>query len=137
MLFPGTFLGVWNLLRISGGESAGSVSATWIQAHGHAQVFGGIGFYSVPKVRGTAKAAFGAAWTCWGMWTVGVGLRWLANVYGWEWRLLVPVSAALELAAFLIFFRASWTRGSGSSSARARVCCSASSPMRPGAFISH
>jgi hypothetical protein len=62
MLLPGTFLGVWNLLQISGSQSAGSVSPAWIQAHGHAQVFGwvgsfilGIGFYSIPKLRGTQK----------------------------------------------------------------------------------
>jgi len=113
MLIPGTFLGVWNLLQISGRESAGSVSQAWLQAHGHAQVFGwigsfifGIGFYSIPKLRGATKPAFGAAWACWIMWTTGVAMRWAANVYGWQWRLLLPVSALLELAAFLIFFRA-------------------------------
>ncbi len=113
MVFPGTFLGVWNLLQISGRESVASVSPAWLQAHGHAQVFGwvgsfilGIGFYSIPKLRGAANSSFGAAWACWAMWTAGVALRWSANVYGWEWRLLLPVSALLELAAFLIFFRA-------------------------------
>jgi uncharacterized protein involved in response to NO len=113
MLLPGTFLGVWNLLQISGSESAASVSPAWLQAHGHAQVFGwigsfvfGIGFYSVPKLRNTAKPASGAAWACWAMWTGGVAARWVGNVYGWHWRLLLPVSATLELAAFLIFFRA-------------------------------
>jgi uncharacterized protein involved in response to NO len=72
MLLPGTFLGVWNLLQISGRESAGSISPAWLQAHGHAQVFGwigsfilGIGFYSIPKLRGATKPAFGAAWACW------------------------------------------------------------------------
>lgn len=34
MLLPGTFLGVWNLLQISGRESVASVSPSWIQAHG-------------------------------------------------------------------------------------------------------
>jgi hypothetical protein len=113
MLLPGTFLGVWNLLQISGRESAGSVSAAWLQAHGHAQVFGwigsfilGIGFYSIPKLRGATKPAFSAAWACWAMWTIGVAARWAANVYGWQWRLLLPLSGVLELAAFLIFFRA-------------------------------
>jgi len=113
MLLPGTFLGVWNLLQISGRESVASISASWLQAHGHAQVFGwigsfilGIGFYSIPKLRGTARGAFAAAWICWGMWTLGVALRWAANVYAWEWRVLLPVSAILELSAFLIFFRA-------------------------------
>jgi hypothetical protein len=31
-------------------------------------------------------------------------MRWLANVYEWHWRVLLPVSAVLELTAFLIFF---------------------------------
>jgi hypothetical protein len=112
MLFPGTFLGVWNLLQISGRESVASISAAWLQAHGHAQVFGwvgsfilGIGFYSIPKLRGSVRGSFAAPWSCWGMWTLGVGLRWLANVYLWHWRMLLPVSALLELVAFLIFFR--------------------------------
>ena len=113
MLLPGTFLGVWNLLQISGRESAGSISPAWIQAHGHAQVFGwigsfilGIGFYSIPKLRGATKPGFGAAWACWAMWTIGVAVRWAANVYAWQWRLLLPLSGVLELAAFLIFFSA-------------------------------
>ncbi|HEV2299471.1 MAG TPA: hypothetical protein VGR72_13265 [Candidatus Acidoferrales bacterium] len=110
MLLPGTFLGVWNLLQISGNESAGLISPAWLQAHGHAQVFGwigsfilGIGFYSIPKLRGTARLAFASAWTCWAMWTLGVAMRWAANVYYWRWRTLLPLSAALELAAFAIF----------------------------------
>ncbi|MGH9738131.1 MAG: NnrS family protein [Candidatus Acidiferrales bacterium] len=113
MLLPGTFLGVWNLLQISGSESAAFVSPAWLQAHGHAQVFGwigsfifGIGFYSISKFRNAPEPAFGAAWICWGMWTIGVAARWFANVYLWQWRILLPVSAALEVAAFLIFFRA-------------------------------
>jgi uncharacterized protein involved in response to NO len=111
MLLPGTFLGVWNLLQISGRESIGLVSPAWLQAHGHAQVFGwigsfilGIGFYSIPKFRISERPAFWAAWTCWAMWTVGVATRWFANIYEVQWRLLLPFSAALELAAFLIFF---------------------------------
>ncbi len=113
MVFPGTFLGVWNLLQISGRESVASVSPAWLQAHGRAQVFGwvgsfilGIGFYSIPKLRSGTKSSFGAAWVCWVMWTICVSLRWTANVYAWEWRLLLPLSALLELAAFLNFFRA-------------------------------
>jgi hypothetical protein len=113
MLLPGTFLGVWNLIQISGRQNVGSVSPAWLQAHGHAQVFGwigsfilGIGFYSVPKLRGRAKAAFAAAWACWAIWTLGVALRWFANVYAWHWRALLPLSAVLELAAFALFFHA-------------------------------
>ncbi len=109
MLLPGTFLGVWNLIAISSQRAPQSVSAAWLQAHGHAQIFGwigtfilGIGFYSIPKMR---HANFGL-WVegaTWSLWTSGVALRWLANVYLWHWRILLPFSATLELGAFLIF----------------------------------
>jgi uncharacterized protein involved in response to NO len=111
MLLPGTFLGVWNLLTISSHRAATSVSAAWIQAHGHAQIFGwigtfilGIGFYSIPKLRRMNPFALGAAWACWALWTSGTALRWLTGVYQWHWRASLPLSAALELAAFIIFF---------------------------------
>lgn len=112
MLFPGTLLGVWNLLQISGRESAGLISPAWLQAHGHAQVFGwigsfllGIGFYSIPKLRGEATQTVRAAWVCWALWTAGVAVRWSSTVYLWHWRVLLPLASILELAAFLIFFR--------------------------------
>ena len=111
MLLPGTFLGVWNLLAISSRHAANSVSAGWIQAHGHAQIFGwigtfilGIGFYSIPKLRRMNPFALWAAWLCWALWTSGVTLRWLTGVYQWEWHVVLPVSAALELLAFVVFF---------------------------------
>ncbi len=111
MVLPGTFLGVWNLISISTREAAQSVSASWIQAHGHAQIYGwigsfilGIGFYSLPKLRRLEPFAMWAARLCWALWTLGVALRWITNVYQWHWRLLVPVSASLELMAFAIFF---------------------------------
>ena len=112
MLLPGTFLGVWNLFAISSRHAPEAISPAWVQAHGHAQVFGwigtfilGIGFYSIPKLRRLSPFALSAAWTSWLLWTSGVTLRWLAGVYSWHWRILLPLSAALELAAFLIFFR--------------------------------
>lgn len=113
MLLPGTFLGVWNLISISGHQAATSVSDSWIQAHGHAQIFGwigtfilGIGFYSIPKLRRMDPFALWTAVLCWAMWTTGATMRWFANVYLWHWRTLLPLSAALELFAFLLFFRA-------------------------------
>ena len=112
MLLPGTFLGVWNLFAISSHRAADSVSTAWIQAHGHAQIFGwigtfilGIGFYSIPKLRRLNSFALLAAWSSWALWTVGVTLRWLTGIYQWRWRTLLPLSAALELVAFAIFFR--------------------------------
>jgi len=113
MLLPGTFLGVWNLLSISNKHAAGSISAAWLQAHGHAQAFGwigtfilGIGFYSIPRVRNAQPFALREAWDCWALWTVGVTARWAASIYEWHWRTILPISATLELLAFLIFFRA-------------------------------
>jgi len=49
--------------------------------------------------------ALSAVWSSWALWTSGVTLRWLTSVYQWHWRVLLPLSAALEVAAFLIFFR--------------------------------
>lgn len=113
MLGPGTFLGVWNLLEVSARQSVSLVSPAWLQAHGHALVFGwvatfilGIGFYSIPLVNAGARPSLTASRACWAMWTAGVGLRWAATVYAWHWRILVPLSAVLEIAAFAIFFRA-------------------------------
>jgi hypothetical protein len=113
MLLPGTFLGVWNLISISGRRAAESISPSWIQAHGHAQVMGwigsfilGIGYYSIPKLRqGARPFALSLAWASGVLWMTGVSLRWFANVYLWHWRVLLPLSAAMEVVAFLIFFR--------------------------------
>jgi hypothetical protein len=109
MLLPGTFLGVWNLISISG-ERHAVVSPAWIQAHGHAQLFGwigtfvlGIGFYSIPKmINGTAHSA-ARGWIALLLWVAGVLLRWTTGFYGLYWRVLLPMSALLELCAFLIF----------------------------------
>ena len=63
MLLPGTFLGVWNLIAISSRRSTQTVSSAWIQAHGHAQIFGwigtfilGIGFYSIPSFAASIRS---------------------------------------------------------------------------------
>jgi hypothetical protein len=111
MLLPGTFLGVWNLISISGERAASRVDPAWIQAHGHAQVFGwigsfilGIGFYSLTKMGRIPEFAIARAWTSWALWTSGVALRWATNLWQWQWRWLLPASAVLELAGFLLFF---------------------------------
>lgn len=112
MLLPGTFLGVWNLISISSKHAANSISPAWIQAHGQAQVFGwigtfilGIGFYSIPKMRRAQTFVMWEAWACWTMWTVGVALRWTTSVYELQWRVLLPLCAALQLLAFILFFK--------------------------------
>lgn len=112
MLLPGTFLGVWNLISISESHSVTTLSPAWIQAHGHAQIFGwigtfilGIGLYALQKMQRSATFPLSRGWICWALWTTGVFLRWTTNIYAWHWRLLLPLSALLELAAFVLFQR--------------------------------
>ncbi|MGH9480139.1 MAG: hypothetical protein ACRD1A_12975, partial [Terriglobales bacterium] len=110
LIGPGSLLGFTNLLAISRHQAAHAVTAAWLQAHGHAEVYGwvgsfilGIGFHSLTRQHNT-RISLPRAWTCWALWTAGVALRWAAAVYTWHWRALLPVAGGLELAAFLIFF---------------------------------
>jgi hypothetical protein len=48
--------------------------------------------------------AVSRGWASWALWTSGVTLRWVANISEWNWRVLLPASAALQLIGFLIFF---------------------------------
>jgi heme/copper-type cytochrome/quinol oxidase subunit 1 len=87
LVLPGTFLGVWNLVSISGRHSLAGLAPAWLQAHGHAQIFGwigtfviGIGYYSLSKMGGLQPVAVSRAWASWALWTGGVTMRWVANV---------------------------------------------------------
>jgi len=109
LALPGTFLGVWNLLQISVHRSNTAASAAWIQAHGHAQLFGwvgsfilGISLYVLPKFRGRLLKSFSLVWIIWALWTAGVALRWWVGVEGAAWRFGLPASAVLELAAYAL-----------------------------------
>jgi hypothetical protein len=113
MLLPGTFLGVWNLLDISKAHLSSALPQAWLQAHGQAQIFGwigsfilGIGLYSLTKTQSTMLFPTKIGWSAWGLWTAGVTLRWLAGIVRWEWRVMLPLSGFLQLAAFLFFFYA-------------------------------
>jgi uncharacterized protein involved in response to NO len=110
MALPGTLLGFSNLMAISTHHGLGNLPAAWMEGHGHAQMFGwigsfilGIGFYSQPA-RG--RSVLRIPMTCFALWVPGVAMRWFANIYGWHWRLLVPISAGLELVAVLLFLSA-------------------------------
>src|SRR5215469_11887457 len=110
MALPGTLLGFSNLIAISAHHGLAALSPAWLEGHGHAQMFGwigsfilGIGFYSQPS-RG--KSVLRLPLTCWVLWTSGVALRWVANIYGWHWRVLFIVSASAELFALLLFLAA-------------------------------
>jgi hypothetical protein len=95
-------------VSISGQHALGGLSRAWLQAHGHAQIFGwlgtfiiGIGYYSLSKMGGLRPVAVSRGWTSWALWTGGVGIRWAANVSEFHWRLLLPLSAALQLDVYL------------------------------------
>lgn len=110
MALPGTLLGFSNLMAISAHHGMATLPAAWMEGHGHAQLFGwigsfilGIGFYSQPT---RDRKALNVQAVCFGVWTSGVALRWLANIYAWHWRLLFPASAGFELIAVLLFLKA-------------------------------
>lgn len=110
MSLPGTLLGFSNLMAISAHHGLTSLPATWMEGHGHAQMYGwigsfilGIGFYSQPT---RERSSIRLSLTCFSLWTAGVALRWLANIYAWHWRVLFPVSAGFELIAVLLFLSA-------------------------------
>ena len=110
MALPGTLLGFSNLMAIATHRGLGALPAAWIQGHGHAQVFGwigsfilGIGFYSQPS---HGRSVIRIPLACFVFWTFGVAMRWIANIYGWHWRVLFPISAGFELIAVLLFLAA-------------------------------
>ena len=107
MALPGTLLGFSNLMAISAHHGLGALPAAWMEGHGHAQMFGwigsfilGIGFYSQPA---HGRSLLRVPMSCFLLWTSGVAMRWFANIYGWHWRALLPLSAGFELVAVLLF----------------------------------
>lgn len=108
MALPGTLLGFSNLMAISAHHGGAGLPAAWMEGHGHAQMFGwigsfilGIGFYSQPTRRTAAIPL-----TSFVLWSSGVAMRWFANIYGWHWRIFLPLSAGFELIAVLLFLMA-------------------------------
>jgi len=109
LVAPGTLLGVWNLIGISSRRSAASISPAWLQAHGHAQLFGwvasfmiGIALYTVPKFRGGAIRSLPLGWAMWAVWTAAVTARWASTVLDWNWRVAWPAASLAELAVALL-----------------------------------
>lgn len=110
MALPGTLLGFTNLMAISTHHGLAFLPAAWMEGHGHAQMYGwigsfilGIGFYSQPA---REKSAIKLPLACLILWTLGVAMRWFANIYEWNWRTLFPVSAGFELLAIILFLAA-------------------------------
>lgn len=110
MALPGTLLGVWNLIGISSRQEAGAVSAAWIQAHGHAQLFGwvttfimGISLYTFPKFRASQIRSVALGWVLLAAWVLAIAARWGAGISEDSWSGLIRLSAALQLAAGCLF----------------------------------
>jgi uncharacterized protein involved in response to NO len=110
MALPGTLLGFSNLMAISAHHGLGTLPAAWMEGHGHAQMFGwigsfilGIGFYSQPAL---GRSVLRVPLSCYLFWTSGVAMRWFGNIYGWQWRTLLPISAGFELLAVMLFLYA-------------------------------
>lgn len=109
LVFPGTLIGVWNLLTISRQHQPDAASAVWIQAHGHAQLFGwvgtfilGISLYTFPKFRGARVRSLALGWAMWAAWTSAVALRWSSAMGYFDWRRVWPASAWSQLAVALL-----------------------------------
>ncbi|HEX5482805.1 MAG TPA: hypothetical protein VFZ08_09295, partial [Terriglobia bacterium] len=120
LALPGTFLGVWNLIIISEHRASTAASSAWIQAHGHAQLFGwvgsfilGISLYVLPKFRRRPLRSFGLVWVVWALWTAGVAWRWWTGIGASDWRLGLVGSAVMELAAYALTQRILVFRGGG------------------------
>lgn len=113
---PGTLLGVWNLLTISGAHGSTRVSTAWIQAHGQAQLFGwvgtfilGISLYVLPKFMNRMIRKFDFLWLIWAVWSGGAAWRWLVGIGMPYWRIGIVGSTALQLlgyglAQYLLWF---------------------------------
>ena len=109
MLLPGTLVGVANLLTISASHTPRAADAGWVQAHGHAQIFGwlgtfilGIGYFAIPRLR-LASWSPCAVWATYALWTSGVAIRWAVGTWPWHSKILFPLASVLELIAVLIF----------------------------------
>jgi uncharacterized protein involved in response to NO len=112
---PGTLLGVWNLLNISGEHGSTRVSPAWIQAHGQAQLFGwvgtfilGISLYVLPKFLNRMIRKFELLWLVWALWSAGAAWRWLVGIGIPHWRVGLVASVSLQLLAFGIAQKLLW-----------------------------
>jgi hypothetical protein len=120
MLVPGTLMGVLNLISAAGHHSIGRVSPAWLQAHGHAQIFGwigsfimGIGLYATAGRAPGSRATLARGWIAGVLWVSGVLMRWTVAAYGDPtaviapfapaWRPMLAASGLLELGGAIIF----------------------------------
>ncbi|HET8550003.1 MAG TPA: NnrS family protein [Bryobacteraceae bacterium] len=110
LVFPGTVLGVWNLIGISSRQTAAAVALSFLQAHGHAQLFGWVGsfiigicLYTAPKFRGAKTRSLALGWLMLALWAGAVGGRWVLAFYQvnapsvWRATALAEIAVAILL----------------------------------------
>jgi uncharacterized protein involved in response to NO len=102
----GVVLGAYNLVTVALHRTSAAVLPSWIQARGHAEIFGWLGttvlmVTSFHLLNGWPRQLY-LAKAVWVLWTAGLALRWLADASGGYGRELFPVSATLELLAFAL-----------------------------------
>jgi NnrS protein len=126
LALPGTLVGVWNLLAISAARQASRAPALWVQAHGHAQLFGWVGsfmigicLYAAPKFRGGAVRSLLVGWLMFGLWTSATAAHWAAVLWLWRWRQMLTLAALAQLMVVLLLI---WqTTASGRSRTRTEL----------------
>lgn len=91
-----------NVLDTTGAEISACELA--LQRLLSAYIAAGLFFLLLPGTFFGVQLVIARGWLCWALWISGVFLRWITNLYGWQWRGLLPLSAFLEITAFLIFF---------------------------------
>ncbi|MGH9485555.1 MAG: NnrS family protein, partial [Terriglobales bacterium] len=107
LAFPGTLIGVGNLLLIAMERLPTAPRPAWIQAHGQAQVLGwvgsfilGISLFMLPKLRRLANRRMEWGWLAWSLWTAGAIIRWRAGTSATDPRVWLIAAALLFLAGF-------------------------------------
>ncbi len=85
LVLPGTLMGVLQLIR-SSADRQPPISSAFLQAHGHAQLFGwvgtfiiGISLYTLPKFRGSFVRSIPLGWAMLALWVGGVAARWVGE----------------------------------------------------------
>ena len=122
LVLPGTLVGVWNLLDITAARHSDGASQSWVQAHGHALLFGwvgsfiiGISLYALPKFRGAFLRSVPTGWAIFVLWTTVTTLRWVSSLWGWNTGILVPAAAATQfIAVSMLLWQVSASRRRGS-----------------------
>jgi uncharacterized protein involved in response to NO len=113
-LTGGTALGAWALAMMALRERLGGVDRGVIQVHGHWQLFGwvglfvvGVAYHILPRLTGVPLPSLRAAAWSHGMLASGIVLRFSQSLDpGLARDLLLPLSAALEIAGVSLF---AWT----------------------------